>query len=65
MRVEIVKNSAMCKDCKDILTSRYRHDFQMCSCGNLAVDGGHDYIKRSVKDSDRIIDLSKVIHHEN
>lgn len=31
----------------DIIESKNRHDFKFCSCGNCAVDGGHDYLKRS------------------
>lgn len=31
----------------DVIESMYRHDFKWCSCGQCAVDGGHDYLKRS------------------
>ncbi len=44
----IIKNAAKCLNCGEIVESTYRHDFVMCSCGNLAVDGGRDYLKRSV-----------------
>lgn len=33
--------------CKDVIESKYRHDFVTCSCGNISVDGGNDYFKRS------------------
>ena len=45
---KIIHNTAKCLVCGDIIESKYRHDFVLCSCGNLAVDGGHDYLKRSI-----------------
>lgn len=39
----IVYNAIRCKKCGDVIESKYRHDFRMCSCGAVAVDGGHDY----------------------
>lgn len=42
----IIRNQARCNQCKDIIESEDRHDFKWCSCGNLAVDGGHDYLRR-------------------
>lgn len=46
--MKIIKNAAKCLNCNEIVESKNRHDFVMCSCGNLAVDGGKDYLKRSV-----------------
>lgn len=43
----IVSNKIKCKSCGDIIESNNRHDFKFCSCGQCAVDGGHDYLKRS------------------
>jgi len=34
-----------CLICNDIIESKSRHDFVWCSCGNVAVDGGEDYLK--------------------
>jgi len=45
--MRIKTNKAQCLKCKDIITSKYRHDFVTCSCGSLSVDGGRDYLKRS------------------
>lgn len=42
----IIHNRARCKLCGDIIESTHRHDFVTCSCGNVSVDGGHDYIRR-------------------
>lgn len=36
-----------CLKCNDIIQSMYRHDFKWCSCKNIAVDGGGDYLKMS------------------
>ena len=40
-------NAVKCLLCGDIIESMYRHDFKWCRCRNVAVDGGHDYVKRS------------------
>lgn len=42
----ITVNRARCDECGDILESRDVHDFQVCSCGNLFVDGGTHYLRR-------------------
>lgn len=31
--------------CGDVIQSMHRHDFKWCKCGELAVDGGADYLK--------------------
>jgi len=36
-----------CGKCREIIESKHRHDFVTCSCGNLSVDGGNDYLKVS------------------
>lgn len=43
---KIVRNSARCKKCGTEIESTHRHDFVSCSCGSIAVDGGHDYLRR-------------------
>jgi hypothetical protein len=37
--------AVICKNCKDKIYSRARHDFRWCSCGQTFVDGGMDYIR--------------------
>ena len=64
MKKEITKNSAMCLLCKDVLVSKSRHDFVTCTCGNLSVDGGNDYLKRSARDTESYLDLSEYIEYE-
>ena len=34
-----------CRECRDIVYSRARHDCRSCSCGNIFVDGGFDYTR--------------------
>lgn len=48
--VDILRNAAKCLLCKQTIESKHRHDFVTCKCGNLSVDGGLDYLKRSVRD---------------
>jgi len=49
--MKITSNKIQCKSCKDIIESTYRHDFVTCSCGNVSVDGGKDYLRRLYKSS--------------
>lgn len=44
---KITVNAAICKVCNDRIESTHRHDYVTCSCGNLSVDGGYDYLKRT------------------
>ena len=56
---KIIKNAIQCKLCGEIIESTYRHEYVECKCGACAVDGGHDYLRRSFKDKDCYIDLSE------
>jgi len=42
----IERNSALCLSCNTEIESVHRHDFKYCKCGNIAVDGGHEYLRR-------------------
>lgn len=55
----ILRNAIRCKRCRDVIESLHRHDFKFCDCGAVAVDGGHDYLKRSGNSQD-IEELSVV-----
>lgn len=44
---DIFINAAVCKKCGDYIRSKNRHDFVTCKCGNVSVDGGSWYSKRS------------------
>ena len=55
---KIIKNVIQCKLCGDIIESTDRHDYVECKCGACAVDGGHDYLRRSYKSKECYIELS-------
>ena len=58
-RQRVLSNRAQCRLCEDVIESRHRHDFVTCSCGEISVDGGRDYIRRSARDFANMIDLSE------
>lgn len=64
MRDVVVVNKAQCKLCGDIIESVHRHDFKRCSCGEISVDGGKSYIKRSAKNMGNIIEMSEGYQEE-
>ena len=55
----ILSNKVQCRKCKDIIESKHRYDFVKCKCGAIAIDGGKNYLKRSAKHLDDIIELSE------
>ena len=55
-RGKIIRNAAICRKCDDHIESKNRHDFVWCRCGAIAVDGGHDYLKRCGRIEDLIED---------
>lgn len=57
----IIRNAVRCKTCEDVIESTYRHDFKQCSCGRVAVDGGHDYLRRAFAYEGCYEELSVVI----
>lgn len=42
----IFVNKIRCNKCGDTIESTSVHDFKFCKCGAVAVDGGHDYLRR-------------------
>ena len=42
-----MRNRVKCLKCDDTIESKHVHDFVTCSCGNVSVDGGLDYSRRS------------------
>jgi predicted Abi (CAAX) family protease len=42
----ILSNQVRCNKCGDEPFSAHVHDFKQCSCGNVAVDGGMEYLRR-------------------
>lgn len=55
----ILKNKIKCNKCGDIIESKYRWNFVWCSCHSVAVDGGHDYLRR-VGNLEDFTELSEV-----
>lgn len=45
----LVRNAARCDECGDVLESVDVHDFKQCTCGNIFVDGGLEYVRRGFK----------------
>lgn len=58
VREKILTNAARCNLCGTTVESKHRHDFVTCACGNLSVDGGHDYLKRCFRAWDAITELA-------
>lgn len=58
-RYVVTLNKAKCKVCGDVIESKHRHDFVRCSCGEISVDGGKDYLKRNAKNFDNLIEMSE------
>lgn len=44
---KIIRNVIRCKNCGDIIESKYTHDYVTCKCGRCSVDGGPSYLRRS------------------
>ena len=65
MKVErVISNKALCNNCKDIIESKHGHDFVTCSCGNVSVDGGKNYLRRCYKEEGCYTDLSETYEEE-
>lgn len=56
---KIIINKIKCINCGDIIESKVPNDFKRCSCGKVAIDGGHDYLKR-IGNEDDYIELSEI-----
>lgn len=55
---KIKRNAVKCEHCGQVIESRYTHDFVLCKCGCVAVDGGKEYLRR-LGDSNDYIELSE------
>jgi len=64
VKTVIVSNRAKCLNCNDIIESKHRHDFVMCSCESIFVDGGKDYLRRGGNIAN-IQDLSETMEVTN
>lgn len=54
----IIKNAARCRKCGVVIESKFRHDFVKCKCGEIFVDGGHEYLRRGYIDKTNFEELS-------
>jgi hypothetical protein len=63
-RDRIISNKAQCRLCGDIIESKHGHDYRGCKCGEIAVDGGLNYLRRTAGDLHNIINLSEVVQEE-
>lgn len=63
---KIIRNAIRCNICGEIIESKSVHDFKFCSCGSVAIDGGHDYLRRCFKTSqDDFEELSEYLDFED
>lgn len=46
----IILNAVQCRQCNELLISRYGHDFKQCA--HIFTDGGTDYIRRGGEPAD-------------
>lgn len=44
-----------CLKCGDVIESKHRHDFVMCSCRSCFVDGGNDYSRMGGNFDDMVV----------
>ena len=54
----IVQNAVICNKCDDFIFSKHRHDYVECKCGDCAVDGGQEYLRRIYKTNASFSELS-------
>lgn len=59
-----MKNRAKCKLCNSIIESFHQFDYAMCSCGEIAVDGGNAMkcLAKDFKNFMRVDDVGNEIH---
>ena len=58
---QISIDAAQCPLCRDIVISRWRHDFHECGCGAVAIDGGQEYLRLLWNEPNRPIHVTVVI----
>ncbi len=58
----ILVNQAQCLICFEVVVSKHQHDFKSCTCGNIFVDGGKDYIRRGYRNRNKFKECSVVLY---
>ena len=56
--MNFLRNMVKCNICGDIIESTNRHDIKQCKCGRVAIEGGHDYLRRYFKKNGDFTELS-------
>lgn len=62
--MKVLSNKIRCKKCGDIIESHSVHDFKLCKCRSVGIDGGHDYLRRE-GDLEDFEELSECIEEDN
>jgi len=57
------KTKIKCLKCGDVIQSLSVHDFKWCSCRNIFIDGGNEYLRYggNVEDKDSYILITEEI----
>lgn len=53
--------AAQCPVCRDVIVSRWQHDFHECGCGKIAIDGGQEYLRLLWNEPNQPIHVTVVI----
>jgi hypothetical protein len=53
--------AAQCPVCRDVIVSRWQHDLHECGCGEIAIDGGQEYLKLLWNEPNRPIHVTVVV----
>lgn len=64
--VKIIVNKIKCNHCGDIIESKHKNDYHVCSCGACRISGGLSELKRDfVYSHEDYIELSIIENVEN
>ena len=64
--IRIIRNRIRCNHCGTIIESESVHDFKMCPCQKVYIDGGNHYLRRGFTVSkDDYTEMSVVEEHDN
>jgi hypothetical protein len=53
-----MRNRAKCKLCLDIIESKDVHEYVSCSCKQISIDGGDEYLRCSARDWNNFIRIT-------
>lgn len=53
----LVYNAIACNNCHEVIESLHRHDYKVCKCGTVTIDGGLDYSICGYKKWSDVIEL--------